>query len=91
MNFTVFLHNTSSYADSTAVIAARQSGVEVSAPFDRARSGVVEAYRSNTTSVELGGGVWSGRFATLRVQGSRADGAENATGCTVAEWGVLGM
>lgn len=91
VNFTVFLHNSSSFEDGTAVIATVQTAVEVSAPYNKTESSMVVPYMSNTTSVELGSGVWSGRFATLRVQGSRADGAENATGCTVAEWGVLGM
>lgn len=91
MNFTVYLHNTSSFADSTAVIATSQSQVEVSAPYNASESSMIVPYMSNTTSVALGSGVWSARFATLRVQGSKADGAANATGCTVAEWGVIGM
>jgi len=42
--------------------------------------------------VSLSGmGVWTGRYATLVVEGNQATNSSAATGASVAEWAVVGM
>lgn len=88
-NFTVVFHNRST-VDAAAVTATVQTGVPISMPYNATQANLVTPYLSNTTSVTLSPAVFSGSYATLMVQGSRASNATNATGATVAEWAIIG-
>ena len=91
-NFTVTFHNDSSPTATAAatVTATAQTSVPISDPYNATASALVTPYMSNTTNVTLATAVWSGRFATLSIQGNQADREANATGATVAEWAILG-
>lgn len=83
----------------------RISDIAISDPFVAARAGAIAVPVGNSTTVDLGAGgtgyivegghggsgeVWTGRWATLRIQGNLGDAAANATGASVAEWVVVG-
>ncbi|KAG8530099.1 uncharacterized protein KY384_005581 [Bacidia gigantensis] len=85
-SFSVNFHNESD-ADGTEVYST--DNVEVTVPFNAEDVNVVQKYKSNTTSVTLDEAVYSGKYATLRVQGNAGDDATNATGSSVAEWAII--
>ena len=89
VKFTVLFHNSSNADDEGAVEVTRQDQVEISTPYDEAGAADVKPYASNTTNVTLETSVYTGLFATLKVQGNQADAAPNATGATVAEWAIV--
>lgn len=97
-SFLVFFHNdsavtssSSSSNDSRVRVAITQRNVTVSAPYDAAQAAVITKYRSNTTTITLDPPVWSGRFATLQVEGNQIgpDASRDGTGSTVAEWAII--
>ncbi|KAI7128887.1 hypothetical protein KC352_g31609 [Hortaea werneckii] len=79
------------------VVLVAQSGadgVQISDPYDPATAAEIRPYRSNTTNVTLEGtaAVWSGKFATLTIEGNQGlgDGDGSGSGASVAEWGIIG-
>lgn len=44
---------------------------------------------SNTTNVTLETPVWSGKFATLTIRGTRAGAGRGMKGASVAEWAIV--
>ena len=89
-SFSVLFHNSSDPHDEGAVEVVKQDSVVVSKPYDEEGQAEVRAYESNTTSVMVEVGTFSGKYATLRLQGNQASSESNATGATVAEWGIIG-
>jgi len=87
-NFTVLFHNTST-PDSSAVTATSQK-VDINIPYNTTEINLITPYMSNTTNVSLSPAVWSGKYATLKIQGNQATNLTNSTGATVAEWAILG-
>lgn len=79
---------------SGSVLVSSSSDIQVSIPYVAATAYEIVPYQSNTTNVTLSAPVWSGRYATLTIEGSVAnDGtvnANNGTGATVAEWSLVG-
>lgn len=63
--------------------------VQIEVPYDEEGVNVIRPYRSNTTTFELGEGVWSGDYATLAITGNQASEETNSTGATVAEWAIV--
>ena len=86
-NISVYFHNASSYDISTAAL---RTTVTISNPYDASKVALITPYTSNTTNITLPSPVWSGRYATLAIQGNLGDPAENATGASVAEWVIIG-
>ncbi|KAI7475921.1 glycoside hydrolase family 65 protein [Hortaea werneckii] len=79
------------------VVLVAQSGaegVQISDPYDASTAAEIRPYRSNTTNVTLEGTavVWSGKFATLTIEGNQGlvDGDGSGSGASVAEWGIIG-
>lgn len=70
------------------VNVSRSESVEISSPYDAATVAEISAYRSNTTNVTLGEGVYAGRYATLTVWGNQAVG-DDGVGASVAEFAVI--
>ncbi|KAF2761478.1 putative acid trehalase [Pseudovirgaria hyperparasitica] len=61
--------------------------VAISEPYDPATAGdIVGVYLGNTTNVTLESPVWSGRYATLVIEGTQAGGEK---GAQVAEFGII--
>lgn len=88
-NFTVLFHNIST-PDSSAVTATTQSNVAISVPYNTTQINSITPYMSNTTNVTLTPPIYSGRYATLMIQGNQASDLTNAAGATVAEWAIIG-
>lgn len=88
-NFSVRFHNSSSL-DASAVTATTVTNTSISSPYNASAVALIMPYMSNSTNVTLEPPVWSGRFATLTIQGNQGDLENNATGATVAEWAILG-
>jgi len=89
-NFTVLFHNASSATDPSAVIATTQTNISISKSYNETEINMITPYMSNTTNVTLDPPVWSGKFATLVIQGNQASNLTNSTGATVAEWAIVG-
>ena len=87
INATVVFHNNTQIAPTDLMLVLEN--ITISAPYDAATADVIAPYTSNTTVFELGDGVWSGRYATLTVEGNMGDRAANATGASVAEWAIV--
>jgi len=78
-----FSNSSSSDADARMVASGN---VTISAPYDTLDAAALVRYQSNMTEVEVEGGVWGGRYATLIVEGSWAG---DGYGASVAEWAVV--
>ena len=89
LNFSVLFHNTSSPNDTSAVTATTQTNITISNPYNETEINLITPYMSNTTNITLNPPVYSGRYATLIIQGNQASNATNATGATVAEWAII--
>ena len=70
--------------------ATTVTNTSISSPYNASAVALIMPYMSNSTNVTLEPPVWSGRFATLTIQGNQGDLENNATGATVAEWAILG-
>ncbi|MCJ1477712.1 hypothetical protein MMC13_006385 [Lambiella insularis] len=88
VNATVTFHNATEAAEGDRRVVV--ANITVSEPFEAGQANEIRPYQSNTTRVAVGEGLWSGRFATLVVQGNQGDPRENATGASVAEWAIVG-
>jgi len=92
-SFSVIFHNGSSYGeapDGTGLQRIDVRGVEISEPYDAFKASLVAPYVGNATNVSLSGqGVWTGRYATLVVEGNLGDETGDALGASVAEWAVV--
>lgn len=89
-NISVIFHNSSDAADSSAVTVIQDAKVNISIPYDANNTALITPYVSNTTNITLDTPVYSGNYATLKVQGNQVDTYNNGTGATVAEWAILG-
>lgn len=58
-------------------------------PYNTTEINLITPYMSNTTNVTLNPPIYSGRYATLIIQGNQASNATNSTGATVAEWAII--
>lgn len=74
--------------EDTTVSVTSSDNVEISHPYDEDEQLMVRAYVSNTTNVTLDEPVWSGRYATLIINGTQS--GNDAEGATVAEWAIIG-
>lgn len=86
-NLTVLFHNSSSLSQAVTVVAQK---IHISIPYNAEAIAVIKPYQSNTTNISLDTPVYSGIYATLQIEGNLADPAKNASGATVAEWGIIG-
>ncbi|MCJ1409285.1 hypothetical protein MMC19_003364 [Ptychographa xylographoides] len=87
VNGSVVFHNgTTPTAPGGSVVSL--GNISISAPFVASETYLITPYQSNTTNLTVTGGVWSGRFATLTVQGNQ--GGEGEGGASVAEMAVVG-
>ncbi|KAI9703512.1 MAG: hypothetical protein M1820_005816 [Bogoriella megaspora] len=82
----VSFSNSSSNASEVQVWSS--DDIEISEPYDPSTAADIVPYVSNSTNVTLGAPVWSGRFATLVIKGSKI-GEDNTMGATVAEWAII--
>ncbi|KAL8859346.1 MAG: hypothetical protein Q9198_010644, partial [Flavoplaca austrocitrina] len=89
-NISVIFHNSSDVTDSSAITVTDNLQVDISNPYDANTTYIIAPYVSNTTNVTLESTVYSGRYATLQIQGNQVDTYNNGTGGTVAEWAILG-
>ncbi|KAL9001408.1 MAG: hypothetical protein Q9188_005464 [Gyalolechia gomerana] len=90
-NISVFFHNSSQSTDDGAITVIDSAEIDISNPYDANSTFLIVPYSSNTTSITLPAPVYSGRFATLAIQGNQNDTLGNGTGATVAEWAVLSV
>ncbi|KAL8848061.1 MAG: hypothetical protein Q9221_006895 [Calogaya cf. arnoldii] len=90
-NISVVFHNSSDVTDPSAVAVTDNVQVEISMPYDPNSTYIITPYVSNTTNITLASPAYSGRYATLRIQGNQVDSYNNGTGATVAEWAILGL
>ncbi|KAI9738730.1 MAG: hypothetical protein M1834_008235 [Cirrosporium novae-zelandiae] len=94
-SFSVYVSNSSSPPSSistTSTTLLASQNVTISNPYNALTIAVVAPYESNTTNITFsadGAEVWSGRWATLVIEGNLS-GDEEGKGATVAEWGLLG-
>ena len=88
-NISVIFHNSSDVTDSSAIIVTDNLQINISNPYDANTTYIIAPYVSNTTNVTLESTVYSGRYATLQIQGNQVDTYNNGTGGTVAEWAIL--
>lgn len=86
-NISVYFHNSSSFTDAGAATVVGNREIEISEPYDSNTTAEVVRYSSNTTNITLETPVYSGRFATLSIEGNQNGGD---AGGTVAEWAILG-
>ena len=86
----MLFHNSTSVTDPSTVIVTTQTNITVSKPYNETEVDVIVPYMSNTTDVVLETEVWSGRYATLVIEGNQSSNATNSTGATVAEWAIVG-
>lgn len=86
MNISVYFHNSSSFTDADTVTVIDNRNIETSEPYDENGTSLVVPYSSNTTNITLDTPMYSGRFATLSVEGNQNGGD---VGGTVAEWAIL--
>ncbi|KAF2797393.1 carbohydrate-binding module family 32 protein [Melanomma pulvis-pyrius CBS 109.77] len=96
LSYSVFFSNVSlppfGHNDWGLVTNVTRGDVELSRPYDPARAAIIEKYEGNQTNVTLESVVWSGRYATLGVNGCWGDEGGNRThrgGPTVAEWSLI--
>ena len=88
--FTVLFSNKSSSSSAEGAVTVAQSRqIAISNPYGQRDPNAVLPYVSNSTNVSLATPVWSGRFATLVVEGNQATPGDNGTGATVAEWAIV--
>ncbi|MCJ1404871.1 hypothetical protein MMC11_008097 [Xylographa trunciseda] len=85
LNATVVFHNGTAVAATDAPIVV--ADIKISSPYVASEISRIMPYQSNTTRVELGAGVWSGRFVTLTIEGSQSGGG---VGASVAEFAPIG-
>lgn len=74
---------------STIVNVSSSSNVQISAPYDASKAADIVPYVGNQTNVTLDKAVWSGRYATLIIEGNQADRNATASGATVAEFAII--
>ena len=90
-SYKVTFSNSSDEAD--AVDVTNSSSIKISNPYVARKAAMVLPYSSNTTNVTLGMPVYSGRYATLTIQGNQALAgtslAKNGTGASVAEFAIV--
>ncbi|KAI4153844.1 MAG: hypothetical protein LQ340_002053 [Diploschistes diacapsis] len=92
-NATVLLSNSSSppVTTSSGVIFVPVPHIAISNPYNASTANRVGPYQSNTTTVNLTGQtIWSGKWATLVVEGNANDDSAAAVGATVAEFALIG-
>ena len=91
-NFTVIFHNMSDVDGGIAGAVISRSRIDISTPYNATEVGLVRPYMSNTTNITLPIPVYSGKYATLTIQGNQGDSSEsiNGTGATVAEFAIIG-
>ncbi|KAL8707680.1 MAG: hypothetical protein Q9220_007342 [cf. Caloplaca sp. 1 TL-2023] len=89
-NISVIFHNSSDVTDSSSITVTDNAKVDISIPYDANTTYVIAPYTSNTTNITLPAPMYSGRYATLQIQGNQIDAYNNGTGATVAEWAILG-
>ena len=87
-NFSVIFHNTTDITDAITT-ATTQTNISISIPYNESEISMITPYMSNTTNVTLNPPMWSGRYATLTIQGNQASNMTNSTGATVAEWAII--
>lgn len=98
-SFSVLFHNNSNIPDSSSFPlnshqlhengifnVTSQANVIISDPYDPMDADEIVPYYGNTTNVTLTAPVWSSKFATLVVSGSKD---ETAGAATVAEFGII--
>lgn len=88
-NISVIFHNSSDVTDSSAITVTDNLQIDISNPYDANTTYIIAPYVGNTTNVTLESAAYSGRFATLQIQGNQVDTYNNGTGGTVAEWAIL--
>ncbi|MCJ1385335.1 hypothetical protein MMC17_008457 [Xylographa soralifera] len=85
INASVVFHNSTIIAaNDTPIVLAN---ISISNPYMSNEISRITPYQSNTTRVELGSGVWSGRYATLTIEGSQGG---IGVGASVAEFAPIG-
>ena len=93
VNFSVVFHNssdvTSTAGNGAVVTATSQIDIPISIPYNESSVNEITPYMSNTTNITLPSPIYSGKYATLVIQGNQADNRSNATGATVAEWAII--
>lgn len=87
VNITILFHNSSSLSQAVKVTTQK---IHISAPYNASTASAITPYQSNTTNITLDNPIYSGTYATLQIEGNLADAAKNASGATVAEWGIIG-
>ena len=87
-NISVYFHNASGFDMNTAT-ATLKTTIAISDPYGASTVALITPYMSNTTNITLPCPVWSGKYATLAIQGNLGNSAENATGASVAEWVIM--
>jgi trehalose/maltose hydrolase-like predicted phosphorylase len=92
-SYRVLFHNLSDIHAVPPVTVHATDHVEISDPYDPSQADVIRPYMSNTTNVTLDRPVWSARFATLEIVGSRFNegtaNEKNGTGASVAEFALV--
>lgn len=86
-NLTVLFHNSSSLSQAVTAVAQQ---IHISIPYNATTASLIKPYQSNITNISLDTPVYSGTYATLQIEGNLADPAKNASGATIAEWGIIG-
>lgn len=63
--------------------------VNISIPYDPSELSIVQPYQGNSTNMSVADmDVWTGRYATLVVEGNQGQ-SSSGPGATVAEWAVV--
>lgn len=79
----------SNSTNGTGVTVTSDSNVKISDAYVPSQAADIRPYMSNTTNVTLDSPVWSGRYATLTIQGNQAGAVSGGVGATVAEFAIV--
>lgn len=97
VNYSVIFHNGTINSAGTgpgALVVHSEKHVNISQPYSTKGAAKIVPYHSNTTTVTLGGDIYTANFATLNIWGTQLNGpgpkeVTNGTGATVAEWSII--
>ena len=90
-NFTVYFHNMSDVDVKTTGAVISMTMIAISNPYNATEASLIVPYMSNTTNVTFTDPVYSGKYATLMIQGNQGDPitSNQRTGATVAEFAII--
>ncbi|KAL1305629.1 hypothetical protein AAFC00_007228 [Neodothiora populina] len=76
-----------SASESQDIVTFDYTDILVSSPYDAATNDIIQAYVGNMSTFAFPSPIWSGRFATLTIEGCTID---DGVGATVAEFSIIG-